>query len=134
MFNSMESPNDNEKCLKAKAVKEMGSEAHVIGGLNNHQIDPGEKSHKYLTEIYATDQFGGRTMLKAPPWCNKSKSPHHINQDLCFTSGLEKNLTGRDARTWHSCKATSNPYALIDPGCPDPCIYCYLCQSPYTSR
>ncbi|KAF7810393.1 uncharacterized protein G2W53_037136 [Senna tora] len=111
-----ESPKENEKCCKIEAAKEGVSKAAVDGDLNNHQIDPGEKSQKYLAEIDATDQFGGPTMLKAPPWCNKAKSPHHINQELPFTSGVEKNLTGRDARTWHSYKATSTLCALIDPG------------------
>ncbi|KAF7808435.1 uncharacterized protein G2W53_035178 [Senna tora] len=79
MFNSTESPKGNEKCCKIEAAKEGVSKTVVDGDLNNHQIDPGEKAQKYLTEIEATDQFGGPTMLKAPPWSNKAKSPHYIN-------------------------------------------------------
>ncbi|KAF7821344.1 uncharacterized protein G2W53_026799 [Senna tora] len=128
MFNSTEPPKENEKCLKIEAAKEGVSKAAVDGDLNNHQIDPREKSQKYLSEIDATDQFEGPIMLKAVAWCYKSKSPHHINQELPFTSGVKENLTGRDARTWHSYKATSTPCGL------DTCICCYLRQIPYASR
>ncbi|KAF7802111.1 uncharacterized protein G2W53_041222 [Senna tora] len=116
MLNPIKSPKENKKSLKIEAAKEGESKAAIDGDLNNRQIDPGEKSQKYLTEIDATDQFGGLTMLKAPPWCNKSKSPHHINQELRFTPGVQKNLTGRDTRNWDSCKVTSTTNALIDPG------------------
>ncbi|KAF7825099.1 uncharacterized protein G2W53_016263 [Senna tora] len=67
MFNSIESPKENEKFLKIEAAKEGVSKAGVDGDLNNHQIDLGEKSQKYLTEVDAADQFGSPTMLKAPP-------------------------------------------------------------------
>ncbi|KAF7801117.1 DNA-directed DNA polymerase [Senna tora] len=116
MLNPIKSPKENEKSLKIEAAKERVSKTAIDGDLNNHQIDPGEKSQKYLTEIDAADQFGGPTMLKAPPWCNKSKSPHHINQELPFTPGVQKNITGRDTRNWDSCKVTSTPCSLIDPG------------------
>ncbi|KAF7800662.1 DNA-directed DNA polymerase [Senna tora] len=116
MLNPIKSPKENEKSLKIEAAKEGESKAAIDGDLNNHQIDPGEKSQKYLTEIDAADQFGGPTMLKAPPWCNKSKSPHHINQELPFTPGVQKNITGRDTRNGDSCKVISTPCALIDPG------------------
>ncbi|KAF7835568.1 uncharacterized protein G2W53_010427 [Senna tora] len=46
MLNSIESPKDNEKCLKAKVVKEMGKKESVIGGSKDHQIDPGETPQK----------------------------------------------------------------------------------------
>ncbi|KAF7841815.1 DNA-directed DNA polymerase [Senna tora] len=116
MLNQIKSPKENEKSLKIAAAKEWESKAAIDGDLNNHQIDPREKSQKYLTEIDAADQFGCPTMLKAPPWCNKSKSPHHINQELPFTLGVQKNITDKDTRNWNSCKATSTPCALIDPG------------------
>ncbi|KAF7808325.1 uncharacterized protein G2W53_035068 [Senna tora] len=116
MLNLIKSPKENEKSLKIEAAKEGVSKTAIDGDLNNRQIDPGENSQKYLTEIDSADQFRGHTMLKAPPWCNKSKSPHHINQELPFTPGVQKNITSRDTRNWNSCKDTSTPYALIDPG------------------
>ncbi|KAF7802357.1 uncharacterized protein G2W53_041468 [Senna tora] len=78
MFNSIESPKDNEKCLKAKAVKEMGRKAYVIDGSKDHQIDLGDTPQKVLTESDDANQSGGPTMIKAPPWCHKSIPPHPI--------------------------------------------------------
>ncbi|KAF7827164.1 gag-pol polyprotein [Senna tora] len=116
MFNSIESPKDNEKCLKAKVVKEMGRKTSVIGGSKDHQIDPGKTPQKVLIESDAVNQSRGPTMIKAPPWCHKSIHHHPTTQDLSSTPGGQKNLTGRDTRNWNSCKVTSTPYALIDPG------------------
>ncbi|KAF7801720.1 uncharacterized protein G2W53_040831 [Senna tora] len=98
MINSIESPKGNEKCLKAKAVKEMRRKVSAIAGLKHHQFDPGEIPQKVLTESDVANQFGGPTMLKPPPWCHKSIPPYPIIQDSCFTPGVQKNLTGRDAR------------------------------------
>ncbi|KAF7822243.1 uncharacterized protein G2W53_027698 [Senna tora] len=55
MFNSKESPKENEKCLKVEAVKDGVSEATVDGNMKNYEINPGEKSRKHLTEIDAAD-------------------------------------------------------------------------------
>ncbi|KAF7832265.1 uncharacterized protein G2W53_014598 [Senna tora] len=85
VFNSIKSLKENENFLKAKAVKEDVNRATVDCDLKDHYIDPGEIPQKFSTEIDIADQFGGTTMLKAPPWCHKSISPQPINQDLSFT-------------------------------------------------
>ncbi|KAF7812086.1 uncharacterized protein G2W53_033062 [Senna tora] len=90
-----ESPKDNEKRLKAKAVKEMGRKASVVGGSKDHQIDPGETPQIVITESDAANQSGGPTMIKAPPWCHKSITPHPTTQDLSSRPGGQKNLTSK---------------------------------------
>ncbi|KAF7801719.1 uncharacterized protein G2W53_040830 [Senna tora] len=67
MINSIESPKGNDKCLKAKAVKEMRRKASAIAGSKHHQFDPGKIPQKVLTESDVANQFGGPTMIKAPP-------------------------------------------------------------------
>ncbi|KAF7827150.1 putative PIF1 DNA helicase/replication protein A1-like protein [Senna tora] len=66
MFNSIESPKENEKPLKVEAVKQGVTKSAVDGNMKENGIDLGEKSQKDLIEIDAADQFGGTTMLKAP--------------------------------------------------------------------
>ncbi|KAF7815174.1 uncharacterized protein G2W53_029143 [Senna tora] len=97
-----------------ETIKEGVSEAPIDGDFKDHQIDPWEKSQQHVTKIDAANQFRGPTMLNAPSWCNKSKSPHTINHNLSFTPGVHKNITSKDARNWHPRKAKSTTCALID--------------------
>ncbi|KAF7802571.1 uncharacterized protein G2W53_041686 [Senna tora] len=49
-------------------------------------------------------------------YIDPGETPQKFLTEIDTADQFGKNLTGRDAKTWHSCKATSTPYALFDPG------------------